>query len=105
MTNLQALKLSLKTNLSDELLISYFAFVSISPNDEYEPINERAVDYIAYKIIGGGINGGIDRISEGGYTIDFNSENWKSYFNWLANKWGWLPIDAFGNIVNQTFKW
>ena len=73
-------------------------------DDEYDHKN-RLFWWVVYNIIGQSLFGGVTRISEGGYTIEYDSNAWLRWYNYLADLWGFPKADDFGAIKNMTSAW
>ena len=102
MTNLQALQTRFP-NLSEQDLKNNLELYNLPFDSEYE--NSRLFWWVVYNIIGQSLFGGVTRISEGGYTIEFDKNAWLLWYNNLANIWGFTKLDEFGEIVNMTNRW
>lgn len=105
MNNQQQLKSLLSPNypISDEFVNSQLAMSGLNPEDDYMPSN--AFDYAIYMSCVF-LLGGVNKISESGYTIEMNVEGLKYLLKFYANKWGWEDITStLGQIKNATNKW
>lgn len=103
MTNLQAIQIQFP-NLSETELRNRLILVGVDPDAEYNATN-RNFWYTVYLTVESGLNQGVTRISEGGYTIEMDKDSLLAWYNRLANQWGFPKDETFGVIVNQTNKW
>ena len=102
MTNLEAIQIQFP-NLSEQDLRNNLLLYGANPDDEY--LNDRKFWWVVYNIIGQSLFGGVTRISEGGYTIEYDSNAWLRWYNSLANIWDFPKLDDFGVIENRTSQW
>lgn len=103
MTNLQAIQIEFP-NLSEDELRNNLELWGINPDDDYKP-NNRNYFWVVFTIIGRSLFGGEKRVSEGGYTIEYDRDSWIDWYNMLADRWGFPKLDKFGAIENMTNRW
>ena len=103
MTNLQALKIQFP-NLNEQDLKNNLELYNLPFDGDYGA-NNRLFWWVVYNIIGQSLFGGVTRVSEGGYTIEYDSNAWLRWYNYLADLWGFPKVDDFGAIKNMTDAW
>ena len=103
MTNLQALQTRFP-NLNEQDLKNNLELYNLPFDSDYDA-NNRLFWWVVYNIIGQSLFGGVTRISEGGYTIEYDSNAWLRWYNYLADLWNFHKVDDFGSIKNMTDAW
>ena len=103
MTNLQALQIQFP-KLSEQDLKNNLELYNLPFDGDYDA-NNRLIWWVVYNTIGQSLFGGVTRVSEGGYTIEYDRESWRDWYNSLANIWDFPRLDYFGGIENMTSAW
>ena len=103
MTNLQALKIQFP-NLNEQDLKNNLELYNLPFDGDYDA-NNHLFWWVVYNTIGQSLYNGVSRISEGGYTIEYNKDALIKWYNSIANDWGFNTYDDFGAIKNMTSAW
>ena len=103
MTNLQALKIQFP-NLNEQDLKNNLELYNLPFDGDYDA-NNRLFWWVVYNIIGQSLFGVVTRVSEGGYAIEYDSNAWLRWYNYLADLWNFPKVDDFGAIKNMTDAW
>lgn len=87
MTNLQYIstKIGLNYPMDEETFLNALTANGIDPDVDY--VAGRDFD-MAFISVLQSLLASADRISEGGYTVEFNADAIRSLLSWYLNKWG-----------------
>ena len=103
MTNLQSLQIQFP-NLKQQDLKNNLELYNLPFDGDYDA-NNRLFWWVVYNTIGQSVYGGVKRVDEGGYRIEYDRQAWIDWFNDLADLWGFPKRNNFGSIKNMTDAW